>query len=105
MKILIVTSDIASKRFYEGNQVLTVRKDAVASLQCTRLHACHFTVVPSGRGSLQTLLTKQKWQLLHGRMISLSYGLFMVYGILQDLLSARRKKQHKNDSRFITTDT
>jgi len=50
----MVTSGIASNRCYEENQDL--RKDVTASPQCTHLHACHFTVVSSGRGSSQTLL-------------------------------------------------
>lgn len=55
-KIQIVASDIAINRLYEGNQDLTVRKGAVASLWCACFHACHFSVAPSGRSRLQTLL-------------------------------------------------
>lgn len=38
-------------------------------------------------------------------MISLSYGLFMVYGILQALLPAKWKKWHNSDRRLTLSDT
>lgn len=59
--------------------------------QVSDVHVPPHLSLPAGAACKRSLQSRSGSP-SRGRMISLSYSLFMVYGIVQDLLSATRKK-------------